>query len=106
MTQGGGPAPERLSQAVTELIALRGWAQMQGQARLSEAWRAAAGDSVAAATKVIGVRRGVLQVAVGNSPLLSELAAFHKRSLLESLSKAFPELKIRDLKFVMRSRPN
>jgi predicted nucleic acid-binding Zn ribbon protein len=106
MTQGGGPAPERLSQAVTELIALRGWAQLRGQARLAEAWRTAAGDSIAAATRVLGLRRGVLQVAVGNSPLLSELAAFHKASLLESLSRAFPELKVRDLKFVMRSRSN
>jgi predicted nucleic acid-binding Zn ribbon protein len=106
MTHGGGPAPERLSQAVTELIALRGWAQLQGQARLNEAWRSAAGESFAAATKVLGVRRGIMQVAVGSSPLLSELAAFHKPALLESLSKAFPELKIRDLKFVMRSLPN
>ena len=108
MSQGGSRAPDRLthpgllSQAVAELIALRGWAQVQGQARLVEAWNKAAGGPIAAATKVIGIRRGVLHVAVGNSPLLSELAAFHKAGLLAALSRECPDLKIRDLKFTMR----
>ena len=102
MTHGRGQAPERLSQAVTELIALRGWAQVQGHARLNEAWKTAAGDSIAAATRVLGLRRSVLQVAVGNSPLLSELAAYHKPSLLAALSRECPELKVRDLKFVLK----
>jgi hypothetical protein len=39
---------------------------------------------------------------VGNSPLLSELAAYHKVTLLATFSRDHPELKIRDLKFVMR----
>jgi predicted nucleic acid-binding Zn ribbon protein len=84
------------------LIALRGWAQVQGHARLAEAWKAAAGAPIAAATRVLGIRRGVLQVAVGNSPLLSELAAYHKSSLLAALSQECPELKVRDLKFIMK----
>jgi predicted nucleic acid-binding Zn ribbon protein len=102
MAHGRGQAPERLSQAVTDLIALRGWAQVQGHARLNEAWKAAAGASVAAATRVLGIRRSVLQVAVGNSPLLSELSAFHKASLLAALARECPELKVRDLKFVLK----
>lgn len=102
MTHGRGRAPERLSQAVTDLIALRGWAQVQGHARLNEAWKAAAGASIAAATRVLGIRRSVLQVAVGNSPLLSELAAYHKPSLLAAFARECPELKVRDLKFVLK----
>jgi predicted nucleic acid-binding Zn ribbon protein len=102
MTHGRGRAPERLSQAVTELIALRGWAQVQGHARLNEAWKAAAGASIAASTRILGIRRSVLQVAVGNSPLLSELAAYHKPSLLAALARECPELKVRDLKFVLK----
>ncbi len=102
MTHGRGRAPERLSQAVSDLIALRGWAQVQGHARLNEAWKAAAGASVAAATRVLGIRRNVLQVAVGNSPLLSELAAYQKPSLLAALARECPELKVRDLKFVLK----
>ena len=102
MTQGKGRAPERLSQAVTELVALRGWAHVQGHARLADAWRAVAGATTAAATRVLGIRRGVLQVAVGNSPLLSELACYHKPTLLAALSRDYPDLKVRDLKFVMK----
>jgi predicted nucleic acid-binding Zn ribbon protein len=102
MTHGRGRAPERLSQAVTDLIAVRGWAQVQGHARLAEAWKTAAGAPIAAATRVLGIRRGVLQVAVGNSPLLSELAAYHKSSLLAALSQECPELNVRDLKFIMK----
>ncbi len=102
MTQGRGRLPDRLSQAVTDLIALRGWARVRGDAQLAEAWERIAGASVASGTRVVGIRRGVLQVAVGNSPLLSELAAYHKGTLLEAFSRDHPELKIRDLKFVMR----
>ncbi len=94
--------PDRLSQAVTDLIALRGWARVRGNAQLAEAWKSVAGDFVASGTKVVGIRRGVLQVAVANSPLLSELAAYHKTTLLAALTRDHPELKIRDLKFVMR----
>jgi predicted nucleic acid-binding Zn ribbon protein len=102
MTHGRGRLPDRLSQAVTDLIALRGWAHIRGHAQLAEAWKSVAGASVASGTKVVGIRRGVLQVAVGNSPLLSELAAYQKLTLLAAFSRDHPELKIRDLKFVMR----
>ncbi len=104
MTQGRGREPEHLSQAVTDLIALRGWAQVQAHARLAEAWSHVAGQPVAAATRVLGIRRGVLQVAVGNSPLLSELASYRKPALLEALARECPDARIRDLKFFMRSR--
>jgi predicted nucleic acid-binding Zn ribbon protein len=102
MTHGGGKLPDRLSQAVTDLIALRGWARIRGHAQLAEAWKSVAGASVASGTRVEGIRRGVLQVAVGNSPLLCELAAYHKVNLLAAFNRDHPDLKIRDLKFVMR----
>jgi hypothetical protein len=102
MTHGGGRLPDRLSQAVTDLIALRGWARIRGNAQLAEAWKSVAGASVASGTKVVGFRRGVLQVAVGNSPLLCELSAYHKLNLLAAFNRDHPDLKIRDLKFVMR----
>lgn len=102
MTHGRAKMPDRLSQAVTDLIALRGWARVRGQAQLAEAWKIIAGESVASGTRVVGIRRGVLQVAVQNSPLLSELACYHKAALLAAFTRDHPELKIRDLKFVVR----
>jgi predicted nucleic acid-binding Zn ribbon protein len=102
MTHGRAKMPDRLSQAVSDLIALRGWARVRGQAQLAEAWKSVAGASVASGTRVVGIRRGVLQVAVQNSPLLSELAGYHKTAFLAAFSRDHPDLKIRDLKFVVR----
>ena len=73
MTHGRGQAPERLSQAVTDLIALRGWAQVQGHARLDEAWKDGRRRLGRRGDQVLGIRRSVLQVAVGNSPLLERV---------------------------------
>ena len=102
MTHGRGRLPDRLSQAVTDLIALRGWARVAGTHSSPKLGNGSRERRLPAATRVVGIRRGVLQVAVGNSPLLSELAAYHKGTLLEAFSRDHPELKIRDLKFVMR----
>jgi predicted nucleic acid-binding Zn ribbon protein len=102
MNQQRPAVPRSLSQAVSELIALRGWGQIQGQACLADAWKSITDGPTAAATRVLGIRRGVLQIAVGNSPLFSELAAYRKPALLAALSQRYPELQIRDLKFFIK----
>ncbi|MEX0702574.1 MAG: DUF721 domain-containing protein [Planctomycetales bacterium] len=91
--------PESLGKALSELVALRGLARPRGEAQLADAWRRIAGPRISSATKALGVRRGVLHVAVSNSPLLSELASFHKSSLLAAFQRDHADLKIRDLKF-------
>jgi hypothetical protein len=99
---GGDSGPLHLARALSELIALRGLANVQSGSQLDDAWRHAAGSEIAAATRVQGIRRGVMQVAVGNAPLLGELASFHKGTLLETFRKNNPHLKVRDLKFVLK----
>lgn len=101
MTSDPGPRP--LSEALAEVVALRGLARFQGDAQLQEIWNSVAGERFAAATKVIGIKRSVLQIAVRNAPLLSELVSFHQHTLKESLRQNHPHLKIRDLKFVLKS---
>lgn len=93
------PDPVHVSQAISELIALRGYARKQGDAQLQEIWQQIAGSKFAEQTRVMGINRGVLQVNVGSSSLLAELAGFHKPSLLRSLKEQHPELRIKDLKF-------
>ena len=99
---GGGSGPLHLSQALSELVALRGLARVQSGSQLEAAWNNTAGAAIASATRVQGIRRGVMQVAVGNAPLLGELASFHKKTLLEAFRKDHPHLKVRDLKFVLK----
>lgn len=57
---------------------------------------------ISSRTKVLGLKNGTLLIGVGNSALLSELAAFHRHELLAKLRAADPEATIRELKFRLR----
>jgi len=94
--------PHALGDVLSQLFALRGYGRPRGDRQLQEIWRETAGDVIARQTRVSGVKNGVLQVGVGSSALLSELAAFHKYSLLERLQREQPNLKLRDIKFRLR----
>lgn len=91
-----------LSQAVSELISRKGLAQVRGHAELESVWREVAGDDVAARTRVLGIRRGVLNVGVAHAPLLGELASFRKAKLLQALQRKHAGWNIRDVKFRLR----
>lgn len=99
----GRSDPEHLSHALSRLISQRGLARAQGASQLAALWREIAGEELAGKTRVLGIRRGVLNVGVANSALLGELAAFHKAELLATLAEKHPELQIRDLKFRLQS---
>lgn len=94
--------PQALGDVLSQLFALRGYGRVRGNRQLHEIWREVAGETIAGRTRVQEVKNGVLQVGVGNAGLLSELAAFHKFSLLERLQAEHPQLKIRDIKFKLR----
>jgi len=96
---GAASEPQHLSGALAELIAMRGIARVQGSSQVATVWREVAGDAIAKQTRILGIKRGVLQVAVANSPLLAELASFHRSALLEKLKREHADLKIRDIKF-------
>jgi predicted nucleic acid-binding Zn ribbon protein len=95
-------APSSLGAALSQLFALKGYAATKGDARLTDAWNAVAGEKIAAMTKVQGIHRGVLQVAVASSAMLGELASFHKLRLVEELKTRHPALKVQDVKFRLR----
>ena len=97
------PEPQQLGKVLSELIALKGLARVQGTQQLQQAWKAAAGDEIAKCSTVIGISRGVLQIGVSNTGLLSELASFHKQTLLATLQQQQPHLKIKDLKFRLKT---
>ena len=95
--------PQPLARVLSELIALKGLARVHGNEQLQQAWKRVAGDNIGRCSAVIGLTRGVLQVGVTNTALLSELASFHKATLLESLQQQHPHLKIRELKFRLKT---
>ena len=102
-TGGKDKGPQRLSLALGELIALRGYARVRGDAQLQSAWADAAGNTIARQTRAVAIRRGVLHVAVDHAPLLSELAGFYRQAFLEKLQELHAHLNIRDVKFKLDS---
>ena len=95
--------PQSLGAALSQLFAIKGFAATKTDDALAAAWRTAAGDRIADRTTVTGITRGVLGVGVSNAALLNELVAFHKGSLLAAMKAQYPHLKLRDMKFRLRS---
>ena len=99
---GSASQPQHVSKAVAELIAQRGWARVRADAQLADIWNDICGELIGTQTRVLGVRNGVLQVGVVSAALLSELASFHKDSLLQSLRERYPKLNIHEIKFRLK----
>jgi predicted nucleic acid-binding Zn ribbon protein len=91
--------PQRLAEVLSRLFTARGWGRRQDRLHLERAWEEAAGKDYASQTRVGALRRGVLEVIVGNAVLLQELSHFHKRRLLEQLRLRLPSTPVTDLRF-------
>ena len=91
--------PERLAEILSQLFTARGWGRRQGRLHLERAWADVAGEQFAPHTRVGALRRGVLEVQVGNAVLLQELTHYHRRRLLEQLRARLPGTPITDLRF-------
>jgi predicted nucleic acid-binding Zn ribbon protein len=91
--------PEPLGEILGRLFAARGWGRRQDRLRLEETWAAVAGPDQARHTRVGALRRGVLEILVGNAVLLQELAHYQKRLLLEQLRDRLPDTRLTDLRF-------
>lgn len=89
---------KKIGDVVAQLLAKRGYAQVQATAAFDEIWRKAAGDRYAAQTRCGHVRRGVLEVFAANSAVVQELT-FAKVLLLKKLAELTTDQKITDLKF-------
>jgi predicted nucleic acid-binding Zn ribbon protein len=94
-----GRGPENLGEILSRLFTARGWGRRQDRLHLERAWAEVAGAEFAAQTRLGNLRRGVLEVVVGNAVLLGELNGFHKRRLLEQLRRRLPNTPLTDLRF-------
>jgi hypothetical protein len=91
--------PEKIADVLGRLFTSRGWGRKNDRLRLESAWTAAANEKYRKDTRVLGLRRGVLEIEVKNAVLMSELAQYHKRGLLAALRQSLPGLTLTDLKF-------
>ncbi|MCU0702698.1 MAG: DUF721 domain-containing protein [Fimbriiglobus sp.] len=90
--------PENIGDVLGRLFTARGWGRLSERSRLEEAWAEVAAEWPGQ-TRVLALRRGVLEVEVRNGVLVQELAQFHKRKLLGELRKRMPGQTLTDLKF-------
>lgn len=97
----GNEGPQKLASAISELVALRGLARVRSESQLGDVWARAAGEW-SRRTRVLGLSRGVLKIAVNSAPLRSELEGFHRPALLAALRETAPHLGLKDLKFVLQ----
>jgi len=88
--------PKQIANVLSELIASRGYAQVQSNEGLATAWGEAAGP-LAKFTRAVGIRRGKLEVISTSSTLLQELR-LQEHELLARLSQLLPHEQITGLK--------
>jgi predicted nucleic acid-binding Zn ribbon protein len=91
--------PEPLGEILSRLFTARGWGRRGERLHLEEAWLSVVGAESARATRLGTIKRGVLEVTVGNGVLMQELAHYHKKRLLQELRKKLPSLTLSDIRF-------
>ena len=97
--QDAEKGPESLKEILSRLFTVRGWGRRQARLHVEKAWETAAGPDVARHTRLVGVKRGVMEVEVDNAVLIQELAHFQKRKLLEKLRGLLAGTTLNDLRF-------
>ncbi len=93
------PDPEPIKEVLSRLFTARGWGRRQGRLHLERAWSDAVGAEYDARTRVLGLKRGVLEIEVASAVLVQELTHYHKRRLLQVLRDRLPGETIKDLRF-------
>ncbi|HWB01312.1 MAG TPA: DUF721 domain-containing protein [Pirellulales bacterium] len=89
--------PQKLAQALSELITRRGYARSLASDHYEAVWREAVGETLAPFTRVGTVRRGVLEALVANSTLMQEIT-FQKKNILKELGRLLPDERIVDVR--------
>lgn len=89
----------QLKKALDRFVIRKGLAQQISASELERLWVSILGPERARMTNVGAVRRGVLQVTVGNSSLLQELSLFRKPDILKRMRSSPVGSKIRDIRF-------
>ncbi|OHB69814.1 MAG: hypothetical protein A2V70_14765 [Planctomycetes bacterium RBG_13_63_9] len=90
--------PQPIGRILSDLMARQGYGRVQAAADYAQAWSRAVGPLLEKHSRVGLLRRGILEVIVGNSTLVQELV-FQKPTLLKTLAELLPEAQISDLRF-------
>jgi len=90
--------PKKIGEVLPQLMARRGYADVQRLSALERAWNSAAGSVFVKHSRVARTRGGVVEVIVRNSAMLQELT-FRKATLVRALAGELSGEAVSDLKF-------
>lgn len=89
--------PRRIDLIISQLMARRGYAQVESASALEESVKSAAGKQLADAIRIGDVKRGVLHVYAKDSPTMQELT-FQKRKILKRVQQDHPQANITEVR--------
>lgn len=90
--------PQHVGDVLSQLMARKGLARPETQAELDAVWAAVVGSPLAGVSQPGALRRGQLEIVVGSSTVVQELA-FRQGELQEELARRLPQAGIRGLRF-------
>jgi predicted nucleic acid-binding Zn ribbon protein len=93
------PGPEPIKEVLARLFTSRGWGRRSARLHLERAWTEAVGAEYETHTRVLGLKRGILDVEVDSAILVQELTHYHKRRLVTVLRARLPGQTIKDVRF-------
>ena len=96
-------APRRLGEFLPEVLRAFGPRRRDELYALTEAWSRAAGPDVALRSRVVGMNRDTLTVAVESAALRQEIESVRRPEILARIRAEFPRRAIADLRCVLRA---
>lgn len=90
-------APRRIGSILNQLMARRGYGQVESSAGLQQSLATAVGKPLSESVRAGNVRRGILHIFASDSTSMQELA-FKKRQILRQLQQDHPEAGITEIR--------
>ena len=90
--------PRKIGSIVNQLMARRGYAQVQVAGEMDRVLASVTSPEIANQCMIGKINRGVLEIGVSDSVIVQELS-FQKRQIIAALQKEFPQSGISDIRF-------
>jgi len=104
--QGSTHKPKQIGNVIAQLMQRKGYARIRSVEGREKAWQTVLREQQLGtwgeSTRVVGLRRGILEVQVETSLLLHELT-FHKEQLLTGLQQMLPDEGVKQIRFRVAS---
>lgn len=94
-----GREPEEIRAIVERWLSRNQVSRRLGEEGIYRRWPEVVGEEIAARTRVLRCAGGVLTVEVASAPLLQELSAYHRESILASIRAREDLQGIREIRF-------